>query len=312
MTTYRITNRISGLDLGTYTSDIPEAALDAMARDAGYRDHSHACEVASVEDGEMVVIEVHTQGAATDRYHECGECGEQIPCEAPVDQPPCEAPCGSSACGRAIAAHELDCEARVEVEMVSPVGPRALVSHNSDGELPNYEQIGQWLPAGWACDWSSEVKTSTGRYVYPLVREGGTQRARERRDAMNERSGRHIDLTEPENQAFPRTEDVCPCGHVRDIHNPACGGCECVRFKGEDARTWVGLGATIATLRAERDAARDDAAACSRMLREAIETSGRYRTALERIAVVGESVNVVGPAPSWYANVARTALTRGA
>lgn len=44
MTTWTITSS-AGAELGTYEGDTAEAALDAMARDAGYKSHADACEV---------------------------------------------------------------------------------------------------------------------------------------------------------------------------------------------------------------------------------------------------------------------------
>ncbi len=56
MTTYTITNILSGIVLGDYDAHDEQGALDAMARDAGYVDYTDACEAAPVADGEITVV----------------------------------------------------------------------------------------------------------------------------------------------------------------------------------------------------------------------------------------------------------------
>lgn len=62
LTSYRIENTRSGVIIGVYQGRTPREALDAFARDAGYDDYDHACEVAPVRDDEIVCIEVDTGG----------------------------------------------------------------------------------------------------------------------------------------------------------------------------------------------------------------------------------------------------------
>jgi hypothetical protein len=42
MSTYAISSA-AGIDLGTYAGNGPVEALDALAREAGYRSHAHEC-----------------------------------------------------------------------------------------------------------------------------------------------------------------------------------------------------------------------------------------------------------------------------
>lgn len=56
--TFQIENTISGLMLGTYEGETEAQALDAMARDAGYSDYAHACQVTPAEEGEIIATEV--------------------------------------------------------------------------------------------------------------------------------------------------------------------------------------------------------------------------------------------------------------
>lgn len=63
MNYYRITNADSGVVLGIYLAEDSDHALDTMARDAGYTDYAHACEIAPVAKGEIDVEQVHVAHA---------------------------------------------------------------------------------------------------------------------------------------------------------------------------------------------------------------------------------------------------------
>jgi len=58
MNTYKITNTVSGADLGTYEAEGKAQALDAMARDAGYDTYEALCLEVPALEGEIKVSEV--------------------------------------------------------------------------------------------------------------------------------------------------------------------------------------------------------------------------------------------------------------
>lgn len=62
---WKITNRFSGLVLGIYGGEDEHAALDTMARDAGYADHAASCEVVPMADDELIVEEVDLADATS-------------------------------------------------------------------------------------------------------------------------------------------------------------------------------------------------------------------------------------------------------
>jgi hypothetical protein len=58
MQSWDIVNKFSGHHLGVYEGDTAEAALDALAKDAGYRNYLDACEQVGGAPDELVVTEV--------------------------------------------------------------------------------------------------------------------------------------------------------------------------------------------------------------------------------------------------------------
>lgn len=58
MATWTIENTVSGLVLGEWEGETAADALDAMARDAGYRDYADLQVRVPADDGEIIVTRV--------------------------------------------------------------------------------------------------------------------------------------------------------------------------------------------------------------------------------------------------------------
>ena len=91
MNTYSIQNTTSGADLGIYSGETPAAALDAMSRDAGYRDHADACATTG-EDGSDLRVTLVAEGrtarevqAFRDGYAEGFRCASSGLDDEPID-----------------------------------------------------------------------------------------------------------------------------------------------------------------------------------------------------------------------------------
>lgn len=72
MKKWKIENRVSGVNLGVYEGPTQGDALDAMARDAGYRDYAEACEVTgeSIENEDLDITEIDVLA--------CDFCGMKV------------------------------------------------------------------------------------------------------------------------------------------------------------------------------------------------------------------------------------------
>jgi hypothetical protein len=64
MKSFAISNTISGADLGTYTGETADDALDAMARDAGYASYAACQEATGEQRTDLLVREVAAQVCA--------------------------------------------------------------------------------------------------------------------------------------------------------------------------------------------------------------------------------------------------------
>lgn len=58
MSKFLITNAICGVELGVFEGATEAEALDAMARDAGYKDYAECCHESPAYEGEIVTTQV--------------------------------------------------------------------------------------------------------------------------------------------------------------------------------------------------------------------------------------------------------------
>jgi hypothetical protein len=58
MARFKIEHTVSGTELGEFEADDEQGALDAIAREAGYRDHAEASAVAPTSTGELSVTRI--------------------------------------------------------------------------------------------------------------------------------------------------------------------------------------------------------------------------------------------------------------
>lgn len=78
MASYKITSS-SGVDMGTWEAESPEAAAEAMRQDAGYRDSEHAADALGTTvaalNAELTIVLVESQWSVGDRV-EAGETAD--------------------------------------------------------------------------------------------------------------------------------------------------------------------------------------------------------------------------------------------
>lgn len=92
---FRISNKVSGAELGIYVAETADEALEAMAREAGYESYQDVCQVTGTDETQLIISEV--DGSDIDpldsamelliEQHELSEMGG-IPDESPDEHCP--------------------------------------------------------------------------------------------------------------------------------------------------------------------------------------------------------------------------------